>query len=232
MTPDILLLPGFMLDATLWDDMQDGLAQLGHLHFGDLGQDDAIAKMALRVLETAPDRFILIGFSMGGYVAQAIALRAPQRVIALALLNTSARQNSSDEIARNQAQVELAKRMPFKGLTTRALASSVHPERANDRGLLERLQAMALGNGKDVFIRQLSALRSDGYGDLHNIACPTLIVASRNDQLRSVDEAEQMAQRIASSTLVVMEDSGHMTPLERPAELLRILSDWIGRLGL
>src|SRR5437016_9447733 len=119
MTPDMLLLPGFMLDATLWDDMHDGLAQLGHLHFGDLGQDDAIANMATRVLETAPERFILIGFSMGGYVAQAIALQAPHRVLALALLNTSARQNSSDEVARNRAQVELARRMPFKGLTTR-----------------------------------------------------------------------------------------------------------------
>jgi len=232
MKPDMLLLPGFMLDATLWDEMRDGLTQLGHLHFGDLGQDDAIEKMARRVLETAPDRFVLIGFSMGGYVAQAIALQAPHRVIALALLNTSARQYSSDEIARNRAQVELAKRMPFKGLTTRALASSIHPERANDRSLLDHLQAMALRNGKDVFIRQLSALRSDGYGDLHNIACPTLIVASRHDQLRTIDEAEQMAHRIPSSTLVVMEDSGHMTPLERPTELLQILSDWIDQLRL
>ena len=51
MKPDILLLPGFMLDAGLWNDMLhpgNGLAQLGHLHFGDLGQDDSIEKMALR----------------------------------------------------------------------------------------------------------------------------------------------------------------------------------------
>ena len=82
--PQLLLLPGFMLDQTLWDDRRDGLQQLGQLHFGDLVQDDSISAMAARVLQQAPPRFILIGFSMGGYVAQAIMQQAPERVIALA----------------------------------------------------------------------------------------------------------------------------------------------------
>ncbi|MFC5473374.1 alpha/beta fold hydrolase [Paraherbaspirillum soli] len=224
---ELLLLPGFMLDQTLWDDMRDGLSQLGRLHFGDLGQDDSIAAMATRVQQHAPPRFVLIGFSMGGYVAQEIMRQAPQRVIALALLNTSARGQSAEEIARNQAQIELAGRMPFKGLTRRTLASSVHPGRADDQALLDRIQAMALRNGKQVFIRQLSAVRSDGYAALHKIQCPTLIVASRNDQLRSVEEAEQMAERIADASLVVVENCGHMTPLEQPVQLLQILSDWL-----
>ncbi|SFH75497.1 Pimeloyl-ACP methyl ester carboxylesterase [Collimonas sp. OK307] len=225
--PQLLLLPGFMLDQTLWDDMRDGLAQLGQLHFGDLGQDDSISAMATRVLQNAPPRFVLIGFSMGGYVAQAIMQRAPERVIALALLNTSARQQDPREIAGNRMQLELARQVPFKGLTSRALASSLHPDRAHDRVLLDRLQAMALRNGKEVFIRQLSALRSDGYAELENIGCPTLIVASSNDQLSSIAEAQLMASRIPAASMVVIEDCGHMTPLEKPAQLLQILSDWL-----
>lgn len=225
--PHLLLLPGFMLDEALWDDMHDGLAQLGQLHFGGLGQDDSIAAMAARVLEHVPQRFILIGFSMGGYVAQAIMQQAPQRVIALALLNTSARQQNAREIAGNRSQLELARQVPFKGLTSRALASSVHPDRANDHALLDRLQAMALRNGKETFIRQLSALRSDGYHDLQKIQCPTLIVASRNDQLSSVAEAQQMTSLIPNASMVLIEDCGHMTPMEKPVQLLQILSDWL-----
>jgi len=225
--PDLLLLPGFMLDQALWDDMRDGLQHLGQLHFGDLGQDDTISAMAARVLQHAPERFVLIGFSMGGYVAQAIMQQAPQRVIALGLLNTSARQQDAREIAGNRMQLELARQVPFKGLTSRALASSVHPDRANDRALLDRLQAMALRNGKEVFIRQLSALRSDGYAELQKIHCPTLIVASRNDQLSSVAEAQQMQAQIPAAKMVLIEDCGHMTPLEKPEELLQILSDWL-----
>ncbi|AIY43996.1 Beta-ketoadipate enol-lactone hydrolase [Collimonas arenae] len=223
----LLLLPGFMLDQTLWDDMRDGLQQLGQLHFGDLGQDDSISAMATRVLQQAPPRFVLIGFSMGGYVAQAIMQQAPERVIALALLNTSARQQNPREIAGNKVQLELAKQVPFKGLTSRALASSLHPDLAHDRRLLDRLQAMALRNGKEVFIRQLSALRSDGYAELQKIQCPTLIVASSNDQLSSIAEAQQMLDQIPTAHMVTIENCGHMTPLEKPAELMQILADWI-----
>jgi pimeloyl-ACP methyl ester carboxylesterase len=225
--PQLLLLPGFMLDHTLWDDMRDGLAQLGQLHFGDLGQDDSISAMAARVLQNAPPRFVLIGFSMGGYAAQAIMQQAPERVIALALLNTSARQQDPREIAGNRMQLELARQVPFKGLTSRALGSSLHPDRAHERVLLDRLQAMALRNGKEVFIRQLSALRSDGYAELENIRCPTLIVASSNDRLSSIAEAQLMAARIPAAGMVVIEDCGHMTPLEKPAQLSQILSDWL-----
>jgi pimeloyl-ACP methyl ester carboxylesterase len=117
--------------------------------------------------------------------------------------------------------------VPFKGLTSRALASSLHPDRANDRVLLDRLQAMALRNGKEVFIRQLSALRSDGYSELQNIRCPTLIVASSDDQLSSLAEAQLMAAQIPAASLVLIEDCGHMTPLEKPQQLLQILSDWL-----
>lgn len=225
--PELLLLPGFMLDQALWDDMRYGLEHLGRLHFGDLGQDDTISAMAARVLQQAPERFVLVGFSMGGYVAQAIMQQAPQRVIALALLNTSARQQAPRQIAGNRMHLELARQVPFKGLTSRALASSVHPDRANDRVLLDRLQAMALRNGKEVFIRQLSALRSDGYTELHKIHCSTLIVASRNDQLSSIAEAQQMQAQIAAAQMVLIENCGHMTPLEKPEELLRIVSDWL-----
>lgn len=223
----LLLLPGFMLDQTLWDDMREGLRQLGQLHFGDLGQDDSISAMAARVLRQAPPRFVLIGFSMGGYVAQAIMQQAPERVIALALLNTSARQQNPREIAGNKVQLELARQVPFKGLTSRALASSLHPDLAHDRVLLERLQAMALRNGKEVFIRQLSALRSDGYAELHKIQCPTLIVASSNDQLSSVAESQQMLQQIATARMALVENCGHMTPLEKPQQLLQILFGWL-----
>ncbi len=224
--PQILLLPGFMLDARLWDDVRSGISELGHLSFGDITQDDSLEAMAKRVLLNAPPRFVLIGFSMGGYVAQWVYKFAPERVTALILMNTSAHQQSPAEVAQTQAQIELAKQYPFKGLTKRALASSVDPDRTGDQALLDRLQEMAVANGKAVFIRQLSAMRNDGYEDLQKVQCPTLIIASRNDQMRSVEESQQMAERIPQSELVVMEHCGHMTPLEKPVELLEVLAHW------
>lgn len=224
---DLVFLPGFMLNQSLWDDMLPDLSALGHVHFGDLGQDSSLAAMADRVLQNAPEQFILFGFSMGGFVAQAIALKAPQRVLGLGLLNTSSRPQSEAESAATAAQLALAQRTPFKGLTSRALASSLHPDRATDRGLLDRLQAMALENGKEVFLRQLSTLRDGSYADLHQIHCPTLIVASDADRLRTVEESAEMAQRIPTASFEIVRECGHMTPLEKPHELARIISNWI-----
>lgn len=229
---DLVFLPGFMLNEALWDDMRDDLAQLGHLHFGDLGRDSSLAAMAERILQEAPEQFVLFGFSMGGFVAQAIALQAPERVLGLGLLNTSSRPQSAQESAATLAQIALAERAPFKGLTSRALASSLHPDRATDTVLLQRLQAMALKNGKEVFLRQLSTLRDGSYADLHRITCPTLIVASDADRLRTVEESEEMAQRITAARFEIVRDCGHMTPMEKPAQLLQIIRDWIDDAGL
>jgi len=225
-TLDILLLPGFMLDARLWDDVRTGLEMLGKLSFGEITQDDSLEAMAKRVLLNAPPRFVLIGFSMGGYVAQWIYKFAPERVIGMIFMNTSAHQQSAAEVAQTQAQIELAKQYPFKGLTKRALMTAVDPDRTHDQRLLNQLQTMAIDNGKDVFIRQLSAMRHDGYKDLEKLTCPTLIIASRNDQMRSIEESQQMANLIPQSKMIVIEHSGHMTPLEKPVELLEVLSSW------
>jgi len=229
---NLVFLPGFMLNQALWDDMHDDLARLGQVYFGDLSRDGSLTAMADRVLQEAPEEFVLLGFSMGGFVAQEIALKAPQRVRGLALLNTSSRPQSAQESAATLAQIALAERTPFKGLTSRALASSLHPSRAADIVLLQRLQAMALDNGKEVFLRQLATLRDGSYADLQDIACPVLIVASDADRLRSVEESAEMARRIPAARFEIVADCGHMTPLEKPQELFQMINDWIVDAGL
>ncbi len=225
--PNLLFLPGFMLNSHLWDEMRHDLATLGNLYFGDLGQDATIDAMAERVLQHAPQTFYLFGFSMGGFVAQAITLKAPERVLGLALLNTSSRPQTEQESAVTLAQIALAEKTPFKGLTSRALISAVHPDRSQDKALIGRLQAMALENGKDVFLRQLATLRHGSYAELDRITCPVLIVTSDADKLRTIQEAEEMAQRIPQAELTIINNSGHMTPLETPDALFDIIAAWI-----
>lgn len=229
---NLVLLPGFMLNQHLWDDMRDELASLGQLSFGDIGQDIGIQAMADAVLRQAPDRFVLFGFSMGGFVAQAVALKAPERVLGLALLNTSSRPQTEQESVSTKAQIDIAGRTPFKGLTSRQLASSLHPARSTDRALLDRLQAMALSNGKEVFLRQLQTLRDSNAEQLKQLRCPALIVASDHDRLRSVEESEEMARQIDHARFEIMADCGHMTPMEKPHELFALIDDWIAQSGL
>ena len=60
----LLLIPGFMADATLWDAMTADLAPFGPLVATDLSRGEDIETMAAALLSDAPDRFIAVGFSM------------------------------------------------------------------------------------------------------------------------------------------------------------------------
>jgi pimeloyl-ACP methyl ester carboxylesterase len=81
--------------------------------------------------------------------------------------------------------------------------------------------------GREVRARQAALVRRDGYADLERIACPSLVVACRQDRLRSFAETERMAQCLPHASFKVIEDCGHMAPLERPHELAALLAGWI-----
>lgn len=216
----IVLIPGFMCDASLWQFMQDGLAELGPLQFASLSLSASIEQMAQDLLPDLPDNCSLIGFSMGGYVARRLAWLAPHKVRRLVLLNSSARATSAAEIARNQQQIRMLQVIPYRGQTRSALQMAIWPEHPDNEALLEQLQAMSLRLGREVFLAQMAIVRSDGHAELAALECPGLIVASRADRLRSLAEAQAMADAYPGSRLVILEQCGHMSVLEQPQQVL------------
>ena len=87
----ILLIPGFMLDADLWADMRPGLLHFGPIIDADMTQDCSVEAIARRAIASTDGPMIVIGFSMGGYIAREIAYQVPQHVKGLALVATSSR---------------------------------------------------------------------------------------------------------------------------------------------
>lgn len=227
----LVLLPGFMCDADLWTDMLPDLEGLGALHFGDVYQDDTLEGMAARVLSQAPERFVLVGFSMGGFVARVLTLMAPQRVTGVAFVASSARGYSDEERARRISGFRPGDRPPrAEGAMTTAMG--LHPDRETDPVLLDRLRGMQRRLGPDVRKRQAALVRRDGYADLARIACPSLVVACRQDRLRTLAETERMAQALPNAGFRIIEECGHMAPLEKPHELSALLRQWIETAGL
>jgi pimeloyl-ACP methyl ester carboxylesterase len=225
----LVLLPGFMCDADLWRDMVPDLEKLGPPQFGNVYSDDSLEGMARRVLDDAPKRFVLVGFSMGGFVARVLTLMAPERVIGVAFIASSARGYSPQEVAQRQAA---AAGVQVTRTSTRGIARGLHPDRESDPELIGRLRDMQKRLGPEVHKRQASIVRLDGYADLEHIACPSLVVACRQDRLRSFDETKRMAERLPQARFEVLEECGHMAPLEKPHELATLLSDWISGASL
>ncbi|WP_428675595.1 alpha/beta fold hydrolase [Reyranella sp.] len=221
---DLVLLPGFMCDSDLWRDVAPDLGKLGPLHYGNVYQDDTLEGMARRVLTEAPKRFVLVGFSMGGFVARVLTLMAPERVAGVAFVASSAREYSEAEHARR-----LQGALPGDRLkrANPGVALGLHPERERDPVLLDRMRDMQRRLGPEVRARQSALIRKDGYADLERITCPSLVVACRQDRLRSFEETERMAKHLPNARFEVIEDCGHMAPLEKPHELAALLTGWI-----
>jgi len=228
---DLVLLPGFMCDHDLWTDMVPDLEAMATLHYGNVYEDTSLEGMARRVLDSSPERFVLVGFSMGGFVARVLTLMAPERVAGVAFVASSARGYSAEEIARRRAGYQPGDRPPRKA-GEESVARGLHPAREADPILLDRLRSMQRRLGREVRARQAQVVRNDGYADLERIACPSLVVACRQDRLRRFDETERMAQHLPNARFAILEECGHMAPLERPCELAGLLSGWIGESGL
>ncbi len=220
-----------LCDAALWAPQVGDLSELRRAWIADLTRHDAIAEMAAAVLREAPtERFALAGLSMGGYVAQEIMRQAPRRVERLALLDTRARPDELDETRRRQALMELAQREGgFAPVTNRMLPLLVHPARVKDEPLVRTIREMAERVGLAAYLRQQTAIigRPDFRPLLSSIRCPTLVLCGREDALTPLVFHQEIAAAIPEAQLKVVEACGHLSTLERPAEVNAALRAWL-----
>jgi pimeloyl-ACP methyl ester carboxylesterase len=227
--PALILLPGLLCDAALWQPQIDRFDDRFDIIVADLTRDDSLRGMAGRVLASAPPRFALAGLSMGGYVAQEILREVPQRVSRVALLDTSARPDSPEQTERRRALIKLAQTGKFKGVTPRLLPLLIHPARLDDRALTGTVMAMAERVGQGAFLRQQHAIlnRPDGRPDLPAIGCPALVVCGRNDALTPPALSREMADAIPDASLLELEDCGHLSSLEQPDLVNQAFEEWL-----
>lgn len=224
----VVLISGFMADETLWDDVAPALNQYGPVIALALREGETIEAMAQAMLPRLPDRFHLVGFSMGGYVAREIVRMVPDRVESLVLVATSAR-GDTDEMIRQRRSALRSPPERFKGLSRLAIQSSLHPDLKDDAEMLTRVRDIGLRLGGHVFHRQSFIAREGDLARLSDIKVPTLIVSADHDALRSEAEQTELVNGIAGAKHTTIADSGHMIPLEQPRALSDALIEWLPR---
>lgn len=229
--PHLLLLPGLLCDAALWQPQLDALQDLAEISVGDLTRGESMVRLADQVLADAPRRFALAGLSMGGYVAFEVMRRAPERVTRLALLDTSARPDTPERRQIRRDLIRLAETGGFRGLTPRLLPQWVHPDAMRDAALVASVTAMTRRVGREAFIRQQTAIldRPDSRPGLAGIRVPTLVLCGRQDLATPVEVAREMAADIPDARLTIVESCGHLATLEKPAEVNAAMRQWLSR---
>ena len=227
--PSLVLLPGLLNTRRVFEPQIGALADTVDSFVPELWHHDTIAAMADAALAMAPPTFALLGFSMGGYVAFEVLRRAPERVERLALVDTQATPDSPDSTRRRRALLDQGRIGRFKGVQRTLLPQLVHPQHIDDDAITQPIFDMAQEIGADGFVREPTAIigRADSRPLLVNIEVPTMVIVGRQDQVTPLPRSQEMAADIATAHLVIVEDCGHMSPLERPAEVNAALRRWL-----
>jgi pimeloyl-ACP methyl ester carboxylesterase len=224
----LLFLPGLLCDAQLWKAQAEALSNVAVCTIADLTRDNCISAMAERALSVAPPRFCLAALSMGGYVAFEMMRQAPERVLRLALLDTSAAPDSFERQTQRQATISSLQLGRFAGVTSRLLPRLVHASHVSG-AVGDEVRTMAARVGGEAFLRQQTAIlgRTDSRPVLSAIKVPTLVAVGDSDVLTPIADALEIHENIAGSTFMVIKDCGHLPALERPEETSQALLHWL-----
>jgi len=220
-----VFLPGLLCTPRLYSAQLAAAWAFGPVLVANHTRDDTVAAIARRVLATAPQRFALIGLSMGGYISLEIMRQAPERVAKLALLDTSARADTPEQSALRRDLVAKARTTSMSEVADLTMPNLLAPQHLGDESLRQAIRTMAEEVGAEAFARQQNAImtRPDSRPSLGAIRCPTLVLVGEQDALTPPDRAQEIAAGIAGSRLVTVPRCGHVSTLERPDEVSRAL---------
>ena len=226
----IVLVPGLLCSARIFAEQIPPLWRVGPVTVADHAHGDSIAAIASHILATAPPRFGLVGYSLGGYIAFEIWRRASERIAGLALIDTSARPDMPAQTAIRRRRIAQTQAGGFREVLAEQFPLLVHESRRADPSLLLIYDRMADETGAELFVRQQLAIiqRLDSRPDLARIDCPTLVLVGDSDQITPPDAASEMAEGIKGARLVVVPDCGHLSLIERPATVSDALMNWAG----
>lgn len=230
MREPLLLIPGLMCTAALFEPQVKALSEEHHIVVADHTGGDDMHTIASQILAEAPDRFALAGLSMGVYLAMEIVSLAPDRVARLALLDGKARLDTADELAGRNALLKMADEGRYLNITYDVLLSRlVAADRSLEPGLRETIVQMATDTGVTVFRRQMTAIinRRCYLAGLPAISCPTLVLTGALDVITPPECAQEMAELIGHVRLDLISGCGHLSTLEAPHEVNSAMRYWL-----
>jgi len=229
--PVLLLLPGLMCDAAVWRAQIRAFGADFDVRVADFSALDSFDAMAEAALALADGPFALAGHSMGGRVAMQVAAMAPERVQRLALLDTGAHLPTPGEAESRLGLVAIGERDGVEAVIRTWLPPMLAPSHRQDAPLWDEIAAMQRRAGVETLKRQQKALlnRRDGFAQLDTIKVPTAFITGALDGWSPPEQHREMQAHVPGSTLTVIEDCGHMAPMEAPDQVNQAFAEWLGQ---
>lgn len=235
MSETLVFIPGLMCDHAVWEPLLPWLDSTRPWVTADHGDADSLTTMARQVLERTDGPLALAGHSMGGRVALEVLRLAPERVTRVALLDTgylprAAGPAGDAEAAKRHALLHTAQTQGVRAMAVQWVQGMVHPDRLADADFIESIVAMFARRSATTFEHQIRALleRPDASDVLASIRVPARVICGAQDAWSPPDQHRAMVALMPAGTpLDLIAHSGHMSTLEQPEAVARVLLDWL-----
>ena len=190
---------------------------------------DSLGGMAEELLANTPARFTLIGLSLGGYLAFEIIRRELHRLERLVLMDTTAVADQPARRAGRLADIAKVREGGIEKLIPELPARWLHSANVQRVELTNLIADMARCIGARGQFNQQTAMlsRPDSHADLERVRVPVLLACGREDPVTPVHEHEAMAARIPGARLKIIENCGHLSTIEQPEVVNRMLKSWL-----
>lgn len=243
----VVLLHGFPLTLEMWRHQIEALSATHHVIAPDLAgfggsgpasdpvSMESYARDVAELLDSLDvlRQVALVGFSMGGYVALAFLGLFPERVGALALIDTKA---TADTPAAKAGRVDAAAHVLEQGssfIAEAMIGKLLSPGSLADRpNLVSELVASMSAQPPRSVAQALGAMavRADTTPLLAAVGVPTVVVGGAEDVIVTPEEMGTMASAIPGAEYVEIPGAGHLTPMEAPDAVSEALARWLNRM--
>jgi len=244
--PPIVFLHGFPHDRSLWAPQVSAFVDRARCVAPDLRgfggstgpppcSIDQYADDVAELLDAlAITDVVLVGLSMGGYIALAMWRRHRDRLRALVLAHTRATADTPEIRARRQRLIEVARSEGSRAVADLQIGAMLGATtRAKNPALVAATHRMLALAPVPGIVGALEAMmhRPDSMGLLSTIDVPTLIIAGEEDTSIPASEARVMHKAIAGSRFEVLPAAGHLSNVERPAAFNHVMGEFLAQAG-
>lgn len=189
--------------------------------------DEVVSALSEKIVE---HKAILVGFSLGGYIASAIALKLDNKIKHLLIVSNFPKNLPITEMKQRKRTTDGISQRGYCGIPDKRVDDLLHPEikqinRQGYQGIKQVIVAMDRKLGVDVLLHQLriSMHRPNLLPSLTRLSLPITLLVGDADNLVDLASLKQELRGVSHVVLKEIPHTGHMLPLESPQALATIL---------
>jgi len=173
------------------------------------------------------DDCLLVGFSLGGYLASLLATTYPNKIKRLLLVSNMSSPLTVDELKERIRTIDWIKANDYAGISTKRIYKLIHPVAYKNKSIISTIKAMDNDLGKDVLLQQLmvTTQRKNLLPKLSKMSLSVTFCIGKQDNIADFKKLTKLTAFSKNIKVEAIENTGHMLPLEQPVLLAGIIKN-------